>query len=525
MRKAGKALIICLTIILMMGICPSVSWGATCAQQGFTNGFYDENGYHEEISENNKPDYDRLGHGTVYISISKDGEYVDSPETGEKMTMVPVNMEEVAREIQLSEFGYEEYNHYRHDDGDNNDETRAITSLFHVYLYVMEHYYGGKSANEIEITGGTDSLYMKNGFWGHDENLTYYVNGKYPLYYDGWGATADGIFPEDGDFIDIQMYSDWNFWSDDNAGYHYFTNSDNSRIIHEFNTKAGETLTVGLVRSWGDVDRGENTSMIPEDNYTFYYGKTAFADGEGCKEGTVVNGKASIRFDEPGTYFMWASGGTSDRLNGAAVSAPAYAKVIVGEGNAEESHDIYFVEAQEPSCEESGWREYFRCDTCGKLFADSEENVEISESDISIPAAGHKYRTITTAGGYLYHGVTYRKCEVCGKETDHISADNGYGSPGVKAFKVYRGKKCFTAKWKKASKSAQKSLSGYQIRYSKNANMSNARFASAGKSSRSKKVKGLIKKTRYYVQARTYVKNRNGKFYSGWSSKKTVVVK
>lgn len=53
-------------------------------------------------------------------------------------------------------------------------------------------------------------MYMTN-FWGHDENLLYYVNHQYPLMYEGWGSTADWILLEDGDAIEVAMFTDWDF--------------------------------------------------------------------------------------------------------------------------------------------------------------------------------------------------------------------------------------------------------------------------------------------------------------------------
>ena len=52
------------------------------------------------------------------------------------------------------------------------------------------------------------SIYFLS-FWGHDCNLNYYVNGEYPLAYEGWGATADVITVEPGDFIDIGKIKTW----------------------------------------------------------------------------------------------------------------------------------------------------------------------------------------------------------------------------------------------------------------------------------------------------------------------------
>ncbi len=55
--------------------------------------------------------------------------------------------------------------------------------------------------------------------------------------------------------------------------------------------------------------------------------------------------------------------------------------------------------------------------------------------------------------------------------------------------------------------------------------MSGAKYATAGKKSKSKKIKGLAKKTKYYVQVRTYTKSGGTTFYSKWSAKKTVKTK
>ena len=40
----------------------------------------------------------------------------------------------------------------------------------------------------------------------------YFVNHKYPLMAKGIGSTADYILLEDGDEIDLAMFSDWEFY-------------------------------------------------------------------------------------------------------------------------------------------------------------------------------------------------------------------------------------------------------------------------------------------------------------------------
>ena len=58
-----------------------------------------------------------------------------------------------------------------------------------------------------------------------------------------------------------------------------------------------------------------------------------------------------------------------------------------------------------------------------------------------------------------------------------------------------------------------------------NPDMSNAKTVTAGKGIRQKKIKNLMKKTRYYVQVRTYTKTTEGIFYSRWSPRKRVKTK
>ncbi len=93
---------------------------------------------------------------------------------------------------------------------------------------------------------------------------------------------------------------------------------------------------------------------------------------------------------------------------------------------------------------------------------------------------------------------------------------------GVSKFKVSKAKKTFKAKWTKN----KTERSGVQIRYSTKKSMAGAKTVKAkGASVKAKTVKKLKKKTKYYVQARSY-KVVNGKtYYSSWSAKKAVKTK
>lgn len=55
--------------------------------------------------------------------------------------------------------------------------------------------------------------------------------------------------------------------------------------------------------------------------------------------------------------------------------------------------------------------------------------------------------------------------------------------------------------------------------------MAGAKYATASKKSSSKKITKLKKKTKYYVQVRTYTISKKVKYNSKWSTKKAVRTK
>ena len=94
---------------------------------------------------------------------------------------------------------------------------------------------------------------------------------------------------------------------------------------------------------------------------------------------------------------------------------------------------------------------------------------------------------------------------------------------GTALSKVSKGKKTFTAKWKKQTTET----TGYEIQYSTNKN-----FNSGNKTVKIKKnktvsttVKKLKANKTYYVRVRTYKTVSGKKYYSGWSSVKSVKTK
>jgi alpha-glucosidase (family GH31 glycosyl hydrolase) len=132
--------------------------------------------------------------------------------------------------------------------------------------------------------------------------------------------------------------------------------------------------------------------------------------------------------------------------------------------------------------------------------------------DVKIPrskSVGNYTVTVTTKGDYA--GFE--------KELKYQIA------PKKVTLKLTKGTKSFTAKWAKQSAANQKKFNGYQIRYSLKSNMAGAKYATAAKSSKSKKIGKLLKKKKYYVQVRTFTKYGGKTFYSKWSPKKSVKTK
>ena len=271
---------------------------------------------------------------TVYFSISNDGEYLKSDTTGQTLAQLPVTLDY----FDLKDYGLEDF--YR-----TGADGKAIVhpTLLHLFIRMLEDQYlgvrplePGESVNTklqygnnesdepykaLKITGSATSMYMTN-FWGHDENLLYYVNHQYPLMYEGWGSTADWILLEDGDAIEVAMFTDWDFIHNEEAGFPYFRQG--KAILDDLTLAADEQQTLTVARATADASgkRGEKLNPNTKIYYTTNLNRVSGDVTTWTELGTTdASGSITVSFDAAGTYYI--------AVPGSSVRAPGICKVTV----------------------------------------------------------------------------------------------------------------------------------------------------------------------------------------------------
>lgn len=179
----------------------------------------------------------------------------------------------------------------------------------------------GKGNRLLKPTGSATHLYMQN-FWGHDENLMYYVNHEYPLMWSGFGSTADYILLEDGDVVDVGMFTDRSFWT--RGAFTSFSQDD-------YNLSKGNTLKT-KVYSQKTVMSSDNS--VP-DPVAIQNMDAVLYDGNWNRVEKLdydADGYVSYTFNKAGTYYLLATEKDKAGKDGAAFS-PATAKITVSESS------------------------------------------------------------------------------------------------------------------------------------------------------------------------------------------------
>lgn len=160
---------------------------------------------------------------------------------------------------------------------------------------------------------------------------------------------------------------------------------------------------------------------------------------------------------------------------------------------------------QKPTCAKAG-KKLFTCTKCSK-----QKTVTLAKTN------NHKYYSrVTKAPTVKANGVMTYTCSVCSKK--YTKAIDKLQTTSIT--KLTPKSKGFVVEWKKRS-----TASGYQIRYSSNSKMKNARTRLLSAERKSTTYSKLGSKKKYYVQIRTYRVIKSKKYYSDWSAKKTVTTK
>jgi len=246
--------------------------------------------------------YAEAGSVQVYISISKDGDFVTGCD-GTVMAHVPVDV----KYVDLKEYGLERF--YRYEAAEFEDGGQYVSdkivekpTALHCFIQALGQYYVGRplTSSDIQtealtVAGSAASLYMTR-FWGHNYNLMYFVNHAYPLMAPGLGSTCDYIILNDEDTIDLAMYTDEDF---------RFKGAFYSFDHEEATIDSGDELTLTLtgVPTQGSI----NGETIPPKAITGEPVKVSADKGVSwtvTESVTDQNGQVTVDFDKAGTYYV-----------------------------------------------------------------------------------------------------------------------------------------------------------------------------------------------------------------------------
>ena len=176
-------------------------------------------------------------------------------------------------------------------------------------------------------------------------------------------------------------------------------------------TSAGSELKRGDIICFGDdnLDKQNypnNTSGVR--HLGIYIGGGKIAHASGYKDGVCIGSLSGCCHD--GRYIKYAF-----RPYDAAESAVP----------SEHQHKLQKIEGKAPTCTESGYKEYYKCDDCNKLFADKDGNTEIKNLEAwkndqgLLPELGHDFGewTVEKEPTATEEGLEKR---VCRRDPSHV---------------------------------------------------------------------------------------------------------
>lgn len=313
---------------------------------------------------------------TAYFSLTDNRTFVAGDGSGKVMAMQKVTVpyfDLALYGLERFYFSSETYGEDPNDPGKPGSSLEPGTSAFaygkitdlHLLIYMLELHalalkpeqagkglpyqdpnLRGEWEKLFEASGSAGSLFMK--YWGHSSNLTYYHNYKFPLASEGWGATSNQVLLHDGDILTVSMYTSVSFYSDQNAGYHHLGTQEQPNLVTQ-EVAQGETLTLTLYRSWGDLKNPTSGGTVATKvaNAPIYRVNTKNMTSGAVKDWILcgtTDEKGAITLETknlaPGTYLFSADGQKgSNAAPEDYVSCPGGILVTVTGGDAPEVPD------------------------------------------------------------------------------------------------------------------------------------------------------------------------------------------
>ena len=265
-----------------------------------------------------RPSTGSQGTKNVYFSLSKDGVYVtgnDSEHT--LLASVPVEVSW----FDLEPYGLGAYTVKR------GGQVVKQPTMLHLMIRMLETYYleAGQTltnnTDALTTSGSFGSLYFQK-FWGGGENLTYFLNHAFPVMYPGMGATADYMTLENGDLVELGMFTSGEFYTDEKAGYPYFVRQDGT-AADRLTLAAREAQTLVLHLAGSDMYTAAPKDQILRNTKVYVTQQPANGDAaQWTLLGTTdKDGALRVSFRQAGTYYVAAAGSS--------VSAPGVCIVTV----------------------------------------------------------------------------------------------------------------------------------------------------------------------------------------------------
>lgn len=91
--------------------------------------------------------------------------------------------------------------------------------------------------------------------------------------------------------------------------------------------------------------------------------------------------------------------------------------IVIDKRANHENHNKYSLVKEVPAtCDANGTEAYYKCDECGRIFADKEGKKEL-EKPVAIPKTGHSYKTVVVKATKTKDGYTVKRCLKCNAET------------------------------------------------------------------------------------------------------------